>query len=77
MRASSTTPEERRRWREDGFFVRRGVFGAAELGQGGGAAAAAFLFHAGFGLSHLLHAQVQVAIPLKGVHRQVQVGVDQ
>ena len=42
-----------------------------------GAAAASLLFHADFGLPNLLHAQVQVAIPLQGIHRQVQMGVDQ
>ena len=52
-------------------------FGAAEFGQSDGAAAASLLFHADFGLPNLLHAQVQVAIPLQGIHRQVQMGVDQ
>ena len=31
MHTGSTTPEELRQWREDGFFVRRAVFGAEEL----------------------------------------------
>ena len=41
----------------DGGYGQR-HFGTAEFGQGNGATAAAFLFHAGFGLPHLFHAQV-------------------
>ena len=51
-------------------------FGPAHLREGGGVASPALLGHAGLGPADLGHAQIQVAVPLQGVHGQVEVGVD-
>ena len=55
---------------------RDGQFRLSHFGQGDCTAASSFLGHAGFELTDFGHAQLQVPVPLQGVHGQVQVGVD-
>jgi hypothetical protein len=50
---------------------------AAEFGEGNGAAAAVgFVAEVGFALTDLGERAREVAVPLEGVHREVEVGVE-
>ena len=56
---------------------RQGDLALAHLGQGGGAAGATLLRHARLATAQLVDLELQVAVPVEGVHGQVEMGVDQ